>query len=163
MTESTTKIGFGGGCHWCTEAVFQSLRGVTSVDQGWIKSNDPYNFYAEAVVVHFNPVEINLIILISIHLSTHSCTSDHSMREKYRSAVYFFNDAQGKCISSILSDLQVGYEDPILTKVLPCQAFKINEEKYLDYHKKHAGNQFCQRYIEPKISLLKKEYFLYLK
>ncbi len=157
------RIGFGGGCHWCTEAVFQKLKGVSKVEQGWIKSKEPYNRPAEAVIVHFDPTIINLSILTSIHLSTHSCTSDHLMREKYRSAIYVFNDAQGKCITSILTQIQEAYTDPILTKVLLFSSFEMNDEKYLDYHQKNAGNQFCQRYIEPKFSLLQKEYFLYLK
>ena len=52
---SAQKIGFGGGCHWCTEAVFQSLRGVTEVEQGFIKSHAPHDRYSEAVVVTYHP------------------------------------------------------------------------------------------------------------
>ena len=45
------KIGFGGGCHWCTEAIFQALNGVESVEQGWISSLNPYDTFSEAVIV----------------------------------------------------------------------------------------------------------------
>jgi peptide-methionine (S)-S-oxide reductase len=71
------KIGFGGGCHWCTEAIFQSLKGVENVDQGWISSVGEYSSLSEAVVAHFDSNLINLITLVSIHLHTHSCTSLH--------------------------------------------------------------------------------------
>lgn len=57
---SLKKIGFGGGCHWCTEAVFQSLKGVELVEQGWIASIEPYSSFSEGVVVHFNLEQIDL-------------------------------------------------------------------------------------------------------
>jgi peptide-methionine (S)-S-oxide reductase len=90
----TDKIGLGGSCHWCTEAIFQSLKGVINVKQGWIKPDDNFSEFSEAVIVEFDPDLISLGNLIEIHLYTHSCTSDHAMRSKYRSAVYTFNDDQ---------------------------------------------------------------------
>ena len=84
-------IGFGGSCHWCTEAIFQSLIGVETVQQGWISSKPPNETLSEAVLVSFNPNQISIEILIEVHLLTHSCTSEHSMRGKYRSAVYYLN------------------------------------------------------------------------
>ena len=76
------KIGFGGGCHWCTEAVFQSLIGVETVEQGYIASEDDMTSFSEAIIVHFNQEEITLKALIEIHLFTHKSTSNHSMRSK---------------------------------------------------------------------------------
>lgn len=86
------KVGFGGGCHWCTEAVFQSLVGVIKVEQGFIAPLEVRNAFSEAVVVHFNQDEIGLKNLIEIHLRTHNSTSAHSMRDKYRSAIYAFDE-----------------------------------------------------------------------
>ncbi|MFV8270119.1 peptide-methionine (S)-S-oxide reductase [Flavobacterium sp. GT2N3] len=54
------KVGFGGGCHWCTEAYFQSLKGVEIVEQGWISSKFPEDIFSEAVIVHYNPSVIPL-------------------------------------------------------------------------------------------------------
>ncbi len=82
------RVGFGGGCHWCTEAVFQSLRGVESVEQGWIKSDPPFDTFSEAVIVAFDTLVISLEVLIDVHLRTHASQVDHSFRSKYRSAVY---------------------------------------------------------------------------
>ena len=90
MIVNTSKIGFGGGCHWCTEAVFQSLIGVEKVEQGFVASFNLHNELSEAVIVHFNHKRISLQTLIEIHLLTHSSTSDHAMRKKYRSAIYTF-------------------------------------------------------------------------
>ncbi|MEM9546265.1 MAG: peptide-methionine (S)-S-oxide reductase [Bacteroidota bacterium] len=86
VTQASQKVGFGGGCHWCTEAVFQSLNGVTEVEQGWIASKEA-PLLSEAVIVHYDEKIIDLTILIEIHLRTHSATSSHSMRSKYRSAI----------------------------------------------------------------------------
>jgi peptide-methionine (S)-S-oxide reductase len=77
------KIGFGGGCHWCTEAYFQSLTGVDKVEQGWISSTAPDDTFSEAVIVYYNPAIIPLKILIAVHLHTHAATKNHSFRKKY--------------------------------------------------------------------------------
>ena len=97
------KVGFGGGCHWCTEAVFQSLIGVEKVEQGWVASTEKNKNFSEAVVVHFDVKEINLKILIEIHLRTHKSTSNHSMRTKYRSAVYYFSHQQKEKSTKIIA------------------------------------------------------------
>ena len=78
-----TKISFGGGCHWCTEAVFQALNGVTKVEQGWVSSTKEDNTFSEAVIVHFNSENINLKTLIEIHLRTHKSTKNHSLSVGY--------------------------------------------------------------------------------
>ncbi|RKN29908.1 peptide methionine sulfoxide reductase, partial [Aquimarina sp. AD1] len=96
------KIGLGGGCHWCTEAVFQSLKGITSVEQGYIKSTGNNNSFSEAVIIVFSPEIISLKDLIEIHLLTHKSTSNHSFREKYRSAIYYFKNEQKPIIETII-------------------------------------------------------------
>ena len=87
------RIGFGGGCHWCTEAVFESIKGVQKVEQGFITPEGEEDSFSEAVIVHYDPSQIALKDLIEIHLWTHKSTSEHSMRGKYRSAVYAFDQA----------------------------------------------------------------------
>jgi len=90
-----TKVAFGGGCYWCTEAVFQSLIGVEKVAQGFISSEGKNDSFSEAVIVYFNE-KITLKTLIEIHLHTHKSTKEHSMRTKYRSAIYYFTKEQKK-------------------------------------------------------------------
>lgn len=106
MMNSTTKVALGGGCHWCTEAVFQSLKGVKKVEQGYACSINENSWFSEAIIVHFNEAEIDLSVLIEIHLHTHKSTSNHSMRYKYRSAVYVFTKAQEAQSILILKKLQ---------------------------------------------------------
>jgi len=148
------KIGFGGGCHWCTEAVFQTLIGVKKVEQGWIASEGENDSFSEAVIVHFDDLKIDFATLIAIHLYTHSCTSNHSMRKKYRSAVYTFSDEQAEKAKIIINNLQPEFDQPIVTQVLPFVFFKENKEQYQNYYLKNSENQFCKTYINPKFKLL---------
>ncbi|KAA1246748.1 peptide-methionine (S)-S-oxide reductase [Aquimarina sp. RZ0] len=114
----TQKIGFGGGCHWCTEAVFQQLNGVTKVAQGYISSFDKNDYFSEAVIVSYDPQIINLKDLIEIHLHTHNSTSNHSFRKKYRSAVYYFkeNEKQYEYIEHVLCELQKDFDTAIIIR-----------------------------------------------
>ncbi len=153
------KIAFGGGCHWCTEAIFESLRGVSKVEQGWVNSThkDAHTF-SEAVVVYFDEESIGLDILIEIHLLTHNSTSDHSMRKKYRSAIYTFSKEQEEISQVILKSKQKLFDKPLITKVYPFCSFKLNKEKFLHYYKTNPQKPFCKSYIEPKLKLILKRY-----
>lgn len=151
------KIGFGGGCHWCTEAVFQSLKGVDKVEQGWISSVSPSDSFSEAVIVYFNEM-ISLEVLIEIHLLTHSSTSRHSMRDKYRSAIYYFREEDQELIQTILNELTIINEKNYITQVLPFVDFTENKESQLNYYQKNKNGQFCQNYIHPKLALIRSKF-----
>ena len=148
------RLGLGGGCHWCTEAVFQSLIGVEDVKQGWISAPPPDDTLSEAVELLFDDQVISMKDLISIHLLTHSCTSEHSLRSKYRSAVYCYcaGDAEAAC--DIIIELQKDFSRPIITKILKAQRFLLNQEKYLNYFKNHSESAFCKTYISPKLTII---------
>lgn len=152
------KIGFGGGCHWCTEAIFQALIGVGKVAQGWIASDGNHESFSEAVLVYFDDQQIDLATLTAIHLYTHSCTSNHPLRKKYRSAIYTFSDQQRDAATTLIQNLQAEFDKPILTQVLPFVSFKENKEQYQNYYLKNGENQFCKTYIDPKFSFLMKKF-----
>lgn len=158
MVKETTKIAFGGGCHWCTEAVFQSLIGVEKVEQGFVASTGENIKFSEAVIVTFNSSVILLNKLIEIHLNTHNSTSNHSMRSKYRSAIYSFDDQQKIRAQHILRDLQKDFEDKIITTVVPFRAFRPSAEEFKNYYKKDPDKPFCKRYIVPKLNLILKQF-----
>ena len=151
-------VGLGGGCHWCTEAVFRALRGVQQVDQGFICSLPPDDTWSEAVNVQFDPDLIDLARLIDIHLHTHASTSQHSMRAKYRSAIYVNSPQQAREVKAILCAIQGDFSEPLVTRVLPLVGFKPSEPERQGYFEKNNGNQFCERYIEPKLQKLRDEY-----
>jgi len=148
------KAGFGGGCHWCTEAVFSALKGVVTVEQGWIASVNVNADLSEGVIVTYNTAEITLDVLIAIHLHTHSSTANHSMRGKYRSAVYTFNEVDMLPAQQAIANLQQDFENTIITKVLPFFDFKLNREDSLNYYFNEPGKPFCENYINPKLKLL---------
>ena len=148
------KIALGGGCHWCTEAVFCSLKGVYKVEQGFVASDGEHSTWSEAIIIHYMPDQISLRNLIEVHLHTHKSTVAHSMRNKYRSAVYFFNLEDRRKIDAILTDLQEGFDEKLVTKVLPFSSFKPSEEQFHDYYYSNPQRPFCETYISPKLRLL---------
>ena len=159
----TQHIGFGGGCHWCTEAVFESLKGTSEVEQGFARSEPPYDQWSEAARLLHDPSVIPLKALIAVHLHTHSSTSDHPLRQKYRSAVYVTSQEQGQAATQVLSALQADWEKPLVTKVLALGAFKLNAPEYLRYYATRPDAPFCRTHISPKLAKLRRQFSHYLK
>lgn len=158
MSKNRIRIGFGGGCHWCTEAVFQALRGVHSVEQGFIRSDPPFDGWSEAVIVTFDPAIIDLATLTEVHLRTHASTAAHSMRGKYRSAVYAFDDRQVQQARGLVERFQPEFGGALVTRTLPFVAFKPSDTRFHDYYAKDPGRPFCQAYIDPKLAVLRREF-----
>ncbi len=154
MIIDKSKIALGGGCHWCTEAVFQSLKGVEKVEQGYVASTGENDTFSEAVIVNFNADVISLATLIEIHLYTHKSTSDHSMREKYRSAVYVFSEEQKESSENIIQGFQKEFDDKLITSVYTFKRFKASREEILDYYYENPDKPFCKKFIDPKLKLL---------
>ena len=117
MAVAPSKIGFGGGCHWCTEGVFESLLGVARVNQGWIASNGKNSDYSEAVEIYFDPTLISLSELIEIRLHTHANRSNHSMHHKYRSTIYVHDDSQFEQAADILNDPRAEFDEALITQI----------------------------------------------
>ncbi len=155
------KIAFGGGCHWCTEAVFQSLIGVLKVEQGFVGSTDENSDFSEAVIVHFNDAEISLATLMEIHLYTHKSASNHAMRPKYRSAIYTFSEDQNNSVKSQLELLQFQFQNKLITRVLPFDRFKVSREQIQNYYYNNPEKPFCERFINPKLKLLLNKFSKY--
>ena len=148
------KIGLGGGCHWCTEAVFNSVIAVSRVEQGWVSALEVRDA-SEAVLVYYDPERISLETLIRVHLHSHSATSAHGMRNKYRSAVYVFSTAQKLKAEELLFRLQGEFEAPLITRVYQFHTFRRNTAHYLDYYYSNPEKPFCKRIILPKLLGLK--------
>lgn len=158
MAIKSQKIALGGGCHWCTEAVFQALQGVCNVEQGFVASTGENSSFSEAVIVHFNPDIIPLEKLIEVHLYTHKSTSNHSMRNKYRSAVYYFEENQESELNKALEKLQVSFNEKIITRVFPFKAFRASREEIQNYYLKDPEKPFCRNYINPKLAILRNQF-----
>ena len=163
MIENVTQIGFGGGCHWCTEAVFSALQGVHQVEQGYISSHAPNNAYSEAVLVDYDEQDIQLKTLIEIHLRTHASASQHSMRGKYRSAVYVSDHDLARRCDRLLISLQDNFENPLVTQVLKMLDFRLSSDRYRNYYLSNPDKPFCTTYIEPKLAMLKRDFSTAIK
>ena len=152
------KIGLGGGCHWCTEAVFQAVDGVEKVEQGYISSEGDAEIFSEAVIVHYHPENISSKQLLEVHLKTHNSTSNHSFRKKYRSAVYYWNPEDAPVLKRILMELQQDFRIELVTQVLAFKKFQASRKSIQDYYRKNPDAPFCKRYIEPKLKLLESHF-----
>ena len=163
MNRKIKKMAFGGGCHWCTEAVFQQISGVIQVEQGYVAATGKYADYSEGVIVHWDADKISLETLVEIHLYTHQSTSNHSMRGKYRSAIYYFADQDKiKALESI-KKLKLDFGKEIITKVLLFASFKSSREEIQNYYLKGPDKPFCRNFINLKLELLKQQFFNSLK
>lgn len=152
------KIGLGGGCHWCTEGIFQMLRGIAEVDQGFIRSHHPADTWAEAITVRFDPTAISLATLVDVHLRTHSATATFRATSKYRSAIYVFDDWQRWVANDAIATIQTEFSEPIETRVLAFEAFKRSDDRFRNFYATDPSRPFCRRYIDPKRDFVRKTF-----
>lgn len=171
MTNSENQIAiFAGGCFWCTEAVFQRIKGVEKVISGYIGGtikNPSYREictgrtgHVEAIQVYYNPNVIDYNVLLEVFFSTHDPTTlnqqGNDKGTQYRSAV-FYNDERQKLIAQnfikLLNDQGV-FENTIVTEVTEASTFYPAEEDHWDYYNKNKEQLYCQLVIAPKIKKL---------
>lgn len=150
-----TRIGLGGGCHWCTEAVFDALRGAEEVLQGFIASTPPHDGLSEAILMQFDEAVLPLEAVLEIHLRTHASQSAHSMRGKYRSAVYTGSEELAARCRALLEELQKDFARSLVTEVLPLARFELNDPRFLEYRKSRPDAPFCRTHIDPKLAMLR--------
>jgi peptide-methionine (S)-S-oxide reductase len=150
-------LALGGGCHWCTEAVFQQIPGVLSVKQGYLKSEQPYDSWSEGIIIEYNST-VSLKLLIDVHLQTHQSKINHSRRTDYRSAIYYNNQDDREELEVIMISLsrlpagQAGKRNQqYITRIIPFSAFKPSRESIQDYYRTRPEAPFCKRYILPKL------------
>ncbi len=136
------------------EAVFQSLIGVDTVEQGFISAKENKKFFSEGVIVHFNEDEVSLKTLIEIHLHTHKSTVNHSRRDKYVSAIYGFSKEQRIASKEFLTALQSDFAEDLVTEVLDFHEFNASEEIFHNYYYSNPDKPFCKTYIDPKLEKL---------
>ena len=150
-----TMAGFGGGCHWCTEAVFQPLAGVREVRQGFIAADPPDDGWSEAVEVVYDPERIALRDLVAVHLGTHASGSDHSRRGKYRSAVYLTGAGEQAACAALIDGFAAELETGLVTRALRHRGFRPSDARFHDYYRSGPERPFCQSYIAPKLARLR--------
>lgn len=160
------KAVFGGGCFWCTEVIFDELKGVESVESGYSGgaiANPTYREvcsgrtgHAEVVQVTFNPSEISYEDLLRVHLSTHNPTTLNQqgadISSQYRSMILVSNDQQRASAVKVIGELQQVYDKPIVTEVKQLEAFYIAEPEHQKFYLNHPEEGYCQAVIDPKLA-----------
>ena len=164
-----TGLGFGGGCHWCTEAVFQQLKGVTEVKSGYSGGdivNPTYREvcsgmtgHAEVIEVTYNPNEISYEDLLKIHLTTHNPTTLNRQGgdrgTQYRSVIFYKNDDEKAIAEKTIETVQAVFDNKIVTEIAPFQAFFTAEKKHQNYYNDNSNRRYCKAVIDPKLQKFK--------
>jgi peptide-methionine (S)-S-oxide reductase len=163
---------FGGGCFWCTEAVFLSLKGVEQVVSGYsggtIKNptykdvNTGLSGHAEVVQIHFNPNIINYAELLEIFWSTHDPTTPNQqgadIGPQYRSVIFYHNKEQKKQAQMYRKKLNASgaFDAPIVTEIKRALTFYKAEDFHQNYYALHPTVPYCRNVIAPKLEKLEK-------
>ncbi|MFO7837015.1 MAG: peptide-methionine (S)-S-oxide reductase MsrA [Candidatus Thorarchaeota archaeon] len=172
------KATFGGGCFWCTEAVFQRMKGVQSVTSGYAGGdvkNPTYEEvcsgntgHAEVVQIEYNPEEISYEELLEIFFETHDPTSlnrqGNDVGTQYRSAIFYHNEEQKRKAEQKKTELNENgkYDNPIVTEIRPLKKFYPAEDHHQDYYKKYPGRGYCRVVIKPKLEKAERTFSLKL-
>jgi peptide-methionine (S)-S-oxide reductase len=172
-TQSGTELAtFGNGCFWCTEAIFQQLRGVVAVRSGYsggqIK-NPSYREvctgrtgHAEVIQIEFNPQEISFATLLEVFWQTHDPTTPNrqgnDIGTQYRSAIFYHNDAQRAEAEHYKKqlDLSGAFNKPIVTEITAFDVFYPAEDYHQNYYLNNSNASYCQYVIVPKLDKFKK-------
>lgn len=168
---------FGGGCFWCTEAIFQMLKGVISVISGYAggtADNPTYHDvsegntgHAEVIKIDFDPSVIPYSDLLEIFWNTHNPTllnrQGNDVGSQYRSIILYTNDKQKKEAEESLKKISGQFSEPIVTEIKPLEVFFEAEDYHKDYYNSNPGNQYCEVVISPKLQHLREKYSNKLK
>jgi peptide-methionine (S)-S-oxide reductase len=159
-------ITFGGGCFWCTDAIFRDTKGVLGVKSGFsggFIKNPPYREvrtgrtgHAEVIQISYDPERISLQELLTIHLMTHDPTTvDQQGADKgsqYRSIIFYGDDEEKALAEKVIENLQHSYSDPIITELKPFAVFYEAEEDHQNYYRENPEAYYCQIVIAPKLA-----------
>lgn len=170
---------FGGGCFWCTEAVFEQLMGVSSVMPGYAggsAKNPSYEQvsggktgHAEVIKVEFDPSVITFTDLLNVFFSTHDPSQlnrqGNDVGEQYRSTILYTTPEQKIEAERFIAELNTGdfKNTPVVTKIEALDTFYPAEAYHRQYFRNNPNQGYCQVVIDPKIAKFKKKFQHLLK
>lgn len=174
MNENTSKAHetaiFANGCFWCTEAVFQRLKGVQEVVSGYTGGhikNPPYREvctgrtgHAEGIKIKFDPEQISYTELLEVFFATHDPTTlnrqGNDVGTQYRSEIFYTTEEQRKQAEAFINLLttQKVFDNPIVTAISEEKTFYKAEEDHQNYYNEHSNQPYCQVIINPKLNKL---------
>ena len=170
---------FGTGCFWCTETIFEKLKGVESAVSGYsggTKENPTYKEvctgntgHAEVIQVTYDPSIISFKDLLEVFWKTHDPTTLNRQGEdvgtQYRSAIFYHNDEQKKLAEEYRAKLESAkvFKDPIVTEITKFKNFFPAENYHQDYYEQNKSQPYCSFVITPKVEKFKKVFHDKLK
>lgn len=161
----------GGGCFWCTEAVFQEVKGVEKVVSGYAGGYAPgkptyreicsgLTGYAEVIQITFDANIISYEDILVIFMTTHDPTTLNQQGAdrgtQYRSVIYYHNDNQQQIAEEVLKQIQQYYTDKIVTELSEIPVFYEAEQEHQNYYRENSQQGYCSFVIAPKLSKLRK-------
>jgi peptide-methionine (S)-S-oxide reductase len=179
MSQTSEIATLGGGCFWCTEAVFTELKGVEKVEPGYAGGTVPNPTYeqvcsdrtghAEVVQVTFNPTLISYEEFLKIFFTVHDPTTLNrqgaDVGTQYRSVIFYHSDEQKSIAKQVVGELTAAklWKAPIVTQIEPFKVFYKAEPYHLDYFKNNPRQPYCQMVIAPKVRKFREHYMEKLK
>lgn len=172
-TQHFEQATFGGGCFWCTEAIFQQLSGVSKVISGYTGGNAPgkptyrevcsgLTGHAEVIQISFDPSVISYKEVLIIFMTTHDPTTLNrqgaDVGTQYRSIIFYHNTEQKSIAEAVIKEMQSYYDAPIVTEVSPLEIFHSAEEYHQNYYANNQAQSYCSYVITPKLVKLRKLY-----
>ncbi len=165
---------FGGGCFWCTEAIFQMLKGVLKVESGYAggssdnptyrKVSEGDDMHAEVIRVTYDPALISYEDLLTVFFGTHDPTTpnrqEYDVGEQYRSIILYQSEEDKTVAERLKKEVQESLKDSsrVVTEIKPLEQFFPAEGYHQDYYKQNKGNRYCELVIEPKIERVQKRF-----
>ncbi len=179
-TKSQKEIAlFGGGCFWCTEAVFKMMKGVSSVVPGYsggATKNPTYEEvcsgktgHAEVTKVEYDPSLVSFENLLTVFFASHDPTTvnrqGNDVGTQYRSVIFYTTPEQKKIAEDFIKDINASHKNgaPIVTEIQPLDMFYEAESYHKDYFARNPENPYCQIVINPKLEKVQHKFANLLK
>lgn len=169
----------GNGCFWCTEAIFQQVRGVVAVEPGYAggqTENPSYEQvssgstgHAEVAKIDYDPVQISFEELLEVFFATHDPTTKdrqgNDVGTQYRSVIFYQTEEEKTSAESLIAKLNADntYGKPVVTEVAALTKYYPAEDYHKNYYNNNTQAPYCQVVISPKLKKFKEKYTSLLK
>jgi peptide-methionine (S)-S-oxide reductase len=174
---TTQDITLGGGCFWCTEAVFIRIEGVLAVESGYCNGHVHMPSYeqvcsgttghVEVIQVRFDPDRVPLRDLLEIFFTVHDPTTlnaqGNDVGPQYRSGIYLHNEEQRAVAQAVLEEANQAWGGRVVTEVEPRQNYSRAEDYHQRYFELHPNQGYCAYVVAPKVAKFKKTFAVRLK
>ncbi len=180
MTDAEKELAtLAGGCFWCLEAVFDDLRGVDSVESGYMggkTANPSYEEvcsgetgHAEVAQLSFDPKQVSFKEILEVFFVIHDPTTlnrqGNDVGTQYRSAIFYHSAGQKAAAEQVIANMSAAkiYEDPIVTEVVPASKFYVAEDYHQEYFRRNPAQPYCAFVVRPKVAKFRKHFLKKLK